>query len=508
MLRSLTVAFFVVGSASFGAPALAEESAGPLQVLVLTSCPSGLQEASLQSLAGAMVLEVAATKVIETVVDAASAYLTAAAQTKTASLKGDYRDTFYTLQKDGKFVLTRSKGCLVLFKPGTAPLAPWFGRVRKYAAELSSHETSPQFYFEAQFERPTPESTHLQLQPRFLHVSEFLESNWASKNDRTYAIAITMRNLEDGNPFATTTFTFKDIRPGTRAARQVLDSDGKEIADLSIKSDLASASAPSSIPLMPRTAEMVAAINASQIAIAPFKKAIRIANQTPSDPDLPEPEALLTSQSANGTHQKFNNALQAYCSSLNKLLKDKTPGALPDARCPVAHLHAVNDLELVRTEVQRQMEKDWAQRFLQLHSDDCQNLIQPLNCVPHGAKDIPLGPFSWEVAVVETREPIKLVKVAAETLAAKKEALKTELADELIPSKRAEAKQKADAAKRDAVVAYKVAMLDVEKAEAKLAEAAAQPRSLQVPLEIELLKAKVSANSAARAAGEAEPFNI
>lgn len=495
-----------------GAPTRAAETVGVLEVLVADRCPTDPRTAGVQAGVLAIALEGVVSNLIGSGVDAVASYLSAAAAVKSASLKGSVEDTFYVLDNVGDLKLRRDSGCIVLLKPGRQPASPWFNRAKTRNDRLRLHANLPQLYVEIKFSKASDTSPQLLVTPHFLHVSEFLESSWASKSERTYSVATTLRSAADGKGFATATFTFDNLKPGTHATSRTIFIDSinnTSEADTSITEDLNPAAHSVRLDLFPTAGDVEAAASAQKVVAAPFRKAERILNKQVVVAALGEPETALVASSfpADPLVKRYGDSLKAFCTSLDQLLKDKRPSAMPDARCPMEHLLTANNLEAAREAVRQKLELDWANAFAKGNTKECVFGGSAWSCTPPAPKRPNLAVYAWEVVLVETREPTAFATALASAFSANKDKFKTALQDEL-PSKKAEAKQQEEAAQRDALTAFRLAILDVQKAEAKLAEAATQPRSTQISFEADLLKAKVSANAAARAAKQKEPYEI
>jgi len=488
----------------------AGESSRSVDVFLESSCPSVAPPLKAQAGPLAAVGELVISTVIGSAVDAAGAYLTSAATTKSVALRGVTSDLFYELGQTGALQLKRPSGCVVMVARGDEPLRPWFDRARTRSTPLRAYDRLPKFYFEAAFERPAEAAQSLVIRPVLLHVGSFQEdSGWSYKGTRKYSIALTLRNLEDGKPFGSVSFSFDDLTPGTLGTSTVIHRrpDGTTLDDSTIQAKLNAAAVEQRVDWFPAGAAIDGASKAQALVAAPYLKAAKIANGTQSDPPTPLPEwAVKTGTTSGDAEKAFVSRLQAFCDSL---AKKPASDQAKDARCPVSHLQATNDLEEARAALQAKLDKEWAAKFIARHPSECvKDAGSQQVCLPASPSPSQLGAYAWEAAVVETREPTAFATALASAFAAKKESLKSGLEDELLPSKREQARQSAEAAQRDALNQFRLAMLDVDKAQAKLDEAAMQPRSAQIALQAELLKAKIAANAAARAAKQAEPFLI
>lgn len=486
----------------------AVDSPRGVDVFLEASCPSVAPPITAQAAPLATIGELLLSTVIGSTVDAAGAYLTSAATTKSIALRGTASDLFYEVSPTGSLLLKRPRGCLVIVARGDEPLRPWFERAKTRSQALRAYDRLPQFYFEAAFERPADAAQSLVIRPLFLHVGSFQDSSgWSYKSTRKYSVALTLRNREDGKPFGSVSFAFDDLSPGTLATSSVIHirPDASTLDDSTIQAKLNAAALEQRVDWFPAGAAIDAASKAQALVAAPYLKAARIANGIESDPPTPVPEwAVRSGQAPSAEERAFGDRLKAFCESL---AKKPASDQAKEARCPVAHLQATNDLEETRAALQAKMDKDWANQFIARHAKECKkDSSNQQVCLPFPPKPSQMAEYAWEATVVETREPTAFATALASAFASKKDKIKSELEDEILPSKREQARQAAETAQRDALNQFRLAMLEVDKAQAKLDEAAAQPRSAQVALQVELLRAKIAANTAARAARQTEPF--
>lgn len=502
----LTVAMMSVGTAS------ATEQPMAMQVWTEPACPSVAPPLKSQSVLGALIIEGLLGAAINTAVDAAGSYFTAAAQTRSIALKGSVDGVFYTLDAQGQLALTQNaQGCVVLLVQGTQPSQPWFDAARERSQALRRVDRLPRFYFEASYD-PAPGNTReLIVRNRMLHVDSFLESGWNYGSDRAYSVAFTLRSLEDYKAFGQMSFSFPGVRPGTWSASDVIRNraNGEPQRDPTVKPAPADWATAQRVAFPPMSTSIESAVNAQKLVAAPFQKAMRVLNTIPQEPTLQEPEWLVrVGLPVNPAAARFAAGLHVVCESMDKL-KEKKIELPRDARCPVSHLQAVNELEDARAALRTQMEIEWAKAFFTHHGEACKkDKEDQVVCTPPLRGQEQQGHYSWEATVVETREPNALAKAAASLFSAEKDKLKTALQDEILPSRRVAEAAKEEAAVRDALVTYRIAMLKVDEEEAKLQEAAAKPRSEQLVLQAAVLRAKVAANAAARAAGLHQPFEI
>jgi len=486
-----------------------------LQVWIEPICPSVAPPQETQSALGALIIEGLLGTAINTAFDAAGNYFTAAAQTRSTALKDSVESTFYTLDEQGQLALAdNAQGCVVLMVQGTEPRLPWFNKARERSKTLNLVDKLPHFYFEASFEPATSPARELLVRNRMLHVSSFLDSGWNYRDERAYSVALTLRSLEDYKAFGQLSFNFAGVRPGTWAESNVIHNppDREPQRDVAIKSPPSDWTSVQRVPFLPTSGSIELAVNAQKLTAAPFQKAVRLLKATPLEPALQEPEWVVRTGMATvppSPASRFAASLQALCDSLDKL-KEKKVDLPRDARCPVSHLQVTNDLEDARAALRTQMELDWANSFFAFYNGKGCNTDKngKPECKPPLRGQPKQGPYAWEVTVVETREPTALATALASAFSANKEKLKTAVQNEVIPSSRAAEAEKEQTAARDAVTAYRLAMLKVEEEESKLEEAAIKPRSEQLVLQANVLRAKVAANTAARTAGQPHPFEI
>jgi len=486
-----------------------------LTVVIEDACPSVVPPMDSQSALGVMALEGLASSLIGTVVDVAGAYFAGAATTKSVGFRGSANDTFYSMEPTGDLSLARGgSGCVVLFVPGNEASRPWFdaARQRSKSPALTRLVSLPQFYFEAAFERSASTAQTLKVRSQFLHITKFQETGWSYRDDRNYSVAITLRSREDGQPFGSLSFDYSAVRPGTRGDSQEIRKNavGPSEVDPTIEASMNSVASSQRVAFFPITPDIEVAASAQKIVAAPYVKAARLKNNTSPEPVLLEPEWTVRSIRENTSVKKknFMDKLGAYCDSLDGLIENG--GNLPkDSRCPIAHLQSLNDLEYAKAELRAELESEWATGFVKVHAEECKKNAQgKIKCDPPEPRQKEFGAFAWEATVVETREPTAFATAVASAFASNKDKFKNQLQNELLPSKKEEGRQAAENAKRDALVTFRLAMLKVDEAEAKVVEAAGEPRSAQLVLQAEVLRAKVAANSAARAAGQPVPFDI
>jgi hypothetical protein len=502
------IALIAVCLGTLNASCMAADSQRSADVFLEPACPSAAPPLTAHAAPLATIGELLLTTVIGTAVDAAGAYLSSAATSKSVALVGSTYDQFYEIGPTGGLSLVRSRGCLVIVARGSEQIRPWFARARERAPALRAYDRLPQLYFEAAFERAPDAARALVIRPQFFHIAAFQESSgWSYKDTRKYSIALTLRNREDAKPFGAVTFSFDEISPGTIARSRVIQirADGTEIEDGTIQPSLNSIALEQRVDWLPVNSSLEAASKTQALAAAPYLKAARIANGVEPDPPTPVVEWIVRSGQAGGTLESaFIERLKKYCDSLSK---NSTSDQLKDARCPVTHLQAANDLEEASAALQTKLDREWSAAFMKRHPAECKlNAAGKVACLPQPPVPSTFGEYAWEAAVVETRDPTAFATALASAFASKKDKIKSDLEEELLPSKREQARLAAETAKREATNAFNLAMLKVDEAKAKLDEAAAQPRSAQVALQAELLSMKIAANAAARTAKVAEPF--
>lgn len=509
-LGTLSLAITAAGTARAALPP------GTLQVWIEPACPSVAPPLETQSAVAALIIEGLLSTAVTTALDAAGNYFTAAAKTRSTALKGSVDDVFYTLDAQGQLTPVHdAQGCVVMMVEGTQPRQPWFDAARERSEQLRHVESLPRFYFEASFEPAPSPARELVARNRMLHVGSFFETGWNYTDERAYSVALTLRGLEDYKAFGQLSFNFAGVRPGTWAASNIIrNRAGQDTQrDVSIKSPPPDWASAQRVPFHPVNATIESAVNTQKLAAAPFQKATRLLNMTKSEPVLEEPEWVVRGGGATpasfSAAPHFAASLQALCEAMDKL-KDKKIELPRDARCPLSYLQAANDLEDARAALRTEMENIWANGFFAYHKGGACNKDKDdhVVCTPPLRAQPQQGPYAWEVTVVETREPNALATAVASAFSANKDKLKTTLEDELIPSRRAAAADKDEAAARDAQLAYRLAMLKVEEEQAKLQEAATKPRSEQLVQQAIVLRAKVAANTAARAAGLPLPFEV
>lgn len=503
---------------AFGPDTRAEDA--PLKAFVVgPTCPSEIPPAE-QAAGGALglVLEPILGPLISTALDEAGAYLASAAAVKSAQMSTFIERDFYSLDRQGN-ISTKKAWCLVLISPGTGsgkPIPPWYAKAKQRAAnDLNQFSASPRFYFEAKVVADeTPGVSRLNITPNFLHVGEFLEDSWSYRNVRKYSVAATFRSKLSGEVFGSFKFDFDDISRSTWGTTQEI-SDGEK--DNSITAQLLQKASTAHVPFYPTHGDVSSAALAQQQIAAPYLEANTLLDKSLTSPPVRrlanwEIRSKIDPSIMSTEAQKYQHALEALCNSVDAINHERKTDKerLSDTRCPITYIGYLNEAEEARKALEQKLAKDWAIEFAKSHLKDlpktCHGQDPDWACDPPNAKQPLLGPYMIELAIVETREPTQFAKALATTFAANKDKLKTAIEDRTLPSRRETAQQSAEDAAQKAKVAFELAKLDVEKATAKLLEAAGEPRSVQVELQAEVLKAKVTANTAAKAAGIASPY--
>lgn len=492
----------------------------PLEAFVLESCPSEVPPA-VQVAAGPLalvLLEPLLKPLISSALDEVGAYLASAAAVKSASMSALIEDDFYKLSGEGDLSIIGPR-CLVLVSPGSGkPMPSWFAKARERARiQLNSFSTSPRFYFEAKIAADqTPGVSRLTVTPNFLHVGEFLSDGWLYSKVRKYSVVATFRSRLNGEVFGTFKFELDDLSRSTWATTQTISETEK---DSSIVPQLSQKLSPSQVPLYPVAGAVSAAVLKQQQVAAPYLEAATLLkkskNTVPPVRRLADWEIRPNVDPTAATEtKKYQAALEDLCRAIDAINRDVkgSKSAISDVRCPVSHIGYMNLTEEARKALDNKLAQDWADEFWEFHkADRPETCAQPgaiatRTCKPPSANPSKVGPYLIEFAVVETREPTEFAKILAATFAANKDKLKTAIEDRTLASRREALEQSAEDSAQKAKIAFDLAKLDVEKATAKLQEAANEPRSTQIALQAEVLKAKVAGNAAAKAAGIGTPY--
>lgn len=500
-------------SLAFGPDARAQDA--PLTAFFQEHCPSEIPPAK-QAAAfplGALILEPLLRPLISGALDEASAYLASAAAVKSAHMSALLDDYFYKLNDNGELLPAEDR-CLVLISPGSGkPAPPWFMKAKERApSQLNHFSASPRFYFEAKIVADrTLGTSRLNVTPNFLHVAEFIQDGWSYRNVRKYSVVATFRSRMSGDVFGSFTFNFDNLPRSTWGTTQTISDSEK---DDSITPQMLQKAGSAKVPFYPISGAVSDAVVKQQQVAAPYLEADgllnnrNVAERRLTDWEIrPRIDPQMSTEA-----QKYQEALEALCNSIQTVNSDGKGGKerLSDARCPVTHIGYRNLAEDARKVLELKLAQDWARAFAESHlggnPPTCEKSVNTFECKPPKANPPDLGPYMIEIAVVETREPTEFAKALATTFAANKDKLKTTIEDRTLPSRREAAEQSAQDAVHKAKIAFELAKLDVEKTMAKLQEAASEPRSVQVALQADVLKAKIAANAAAKAAGIEAPY--
>jgi hypothetical protein len=515
-MRSFSSLVLVLTSAislAFGPDTRAQEA--PLTAFFQPHCPSEIPPAEPVSggSVGALILEPLLRPLISWALDEAGAYLASAAAVKSAHMSALLDGYFYKLNDNGELSPAADR-CLVLISAGSGkPVPSWFVKAKERAPnQLNPFSASPRFYFEAKIVAgQMPGDSRLIVTPNFLHIGEFLEDGWSYRNVRKYSVVATFRSRMSGDVFGSFTFDFDNLPRSTWGITQTISENEK---DSSITPQLLQKAGSARVPFYPIPGAVSAAMLKQQQVAAPYLEADALLNsRNTAERRLADWEVRPRIDPKMSTEaQKYQEALEALCNSIDTInSSDKGgKGRLSDARCPVTHIGHMNLAEDARKVLEQKLAQDWARVFADSHVIEnpptCEASGSTYTCKPPKANPPNLGPYMMELAVVETREPTEFAKALATTFAANKDKLKVAIEDRTLPSRREAAEQSAEDAAHKAKITFELAKLDVEKAIAKLQEAASEPRSVQVALQAEVLKMKIAANAAAKAAGIEAPY--
>ncbi len=428
-----------------------------------------------------------APKLVDGAIDAASGALKAAGEDKATSSTSRVDGYFYRVGQQADLLLNAPMGCVVAVR-GRFGAGDSKGDL-SWANDAASTRGMQDVIFrlEAQMQ-PIKGLKHFQLQPVYLEVKKFEEKSWFGKAYRDYSLALTLKSLGAAAPFGSAAFLFKELTEG-----KVLKADDWRLAS--------SLSEPIPFPAEAADAERARVSRAK--VVAPYQLALGILTATS---DRPAPRPMPTAF----TFSDIEKSAQGYCSELrdhNALVPKQF--AINDERCAYKVDQARRSFEyLVEKMPLRQAVQDWAKEVCgpvvkgtDSKEDVCTNFSNDSKLTT-----AQYGFFSTFATLVETRPGSKFAALLGTALGAAKADLSNAITTRMVPDKNEAAEE---LAARGARRGLALADLGVTQAEESLAEVLmeASPKpSAVTAARLEVVKAKIAANDAYRAAGQAIPY--
>jgi hypothetical protein len=495
-LRTLTAALAL----SIPLIACADDHPSVTRVAWLDECPSTPDLTKVQGFSAVGVALVAAigTKLIDGAIDTAASALKAAGESKSASSTARSFQSFYYVNQMADVVPDPSLRCVVVVRgkftnEASGNAFPWADK----SLSIKGLQ-AVDFRFEAAI-RPVTGLKSFQLVPVYAELARAQENSWWSQGAkaRDYTVSVAMQAPGTTSPFASTTFVIPQLKEGTPA----LADDWRLAQQIS---------EPLPFPAPPIDVEAMRVRR--EKAVAPLLLAVDIL--TPAKAQDPAPNLYAQDES------KVRAALKALCtgqSAFNATLPREQWQL--DARCAQEH-----EIEARRVALDQELATalrspkaagrsgrslDWATRICQPKTvppkdgpeTDCQAFK-----TDDKLTNATYSPFTTNITVVETRDGNKFLGYLGKALGDSKESLGKEIASRVLPDKKDPAGD--EARDRAASRALAFADLEVERAGQALAEALEAKKAVSeiTAARVILLKAKVAANDAYRAAGRPVPY--
>jgi hypothetical protein len=491
-MRSRITAFMAIAACIFVGNSHAADRQLETRVAWSPHCSDEVDKgvASRSVFLGAVVAALAP-KLIGGVVDsAATALKKAGERAELARSTGQAITRPYAVSSDADLGMSPEHGCLVIARgefratnDGTAPSS--------IGLELISSVSNPVAIFEAKIKMLAGEP-YFQLVPYRLRVAKFEGASFWSPAEREYTFAVALSVPGAEKPFASPVFSFAGVSEG---------------ADLKLGSaQLAGkASQPLPLPPVPESGKKAQAVQEAFIAPYVLAGAVLTSRARPSPP-RPDPAPNARRSEA---VQSSIIALCAEIQQYNKLYP-KTP--LSDPLC-------ANRVALARADVEGKISDAqspdtlvaWATKVCpKPERDQDGSLACGLDIERPVKAKARFGHMVTDVTVVETRSGNRFAKYLGEALSASKDELTKAIAQQIVPAQAKAADAAEEAAERAARRGVVLADLAVTQAELTLAELQASspsPSASSVTAaRATLIKAKIAANDAYRAANLPVPF--
>lgn len=436
---------------------------------------------------GAALFSVIGPKLIGGAIDSAAEALKAAGNDRDSKSVARTGNDFYkvTTQAD----VSPAVGCLLVLRGEFTNEATPFTWA-KNSDELNGLQ-KPIFHLEAKMV-PLKGGKFFQLQPVYLKVSDFEEFSFSDPKDRDYVVAMSLKLPGLADPFGSAEFLFTGVERGT------------ELKDDAPKLRMA-LSRPISFPS--ESADAVKAKSKLEGLLAPYLLAQDILKKPPPR-TIPKIPPLREGPGVSSAAETFCGALRTH--------NGKTPRqfALTDERCAYVLEHPREMMEQMLEEAHRSPERTkWANGVCNLKMEEGEK--EPACANLQGDPDVKKARlalasstftfYTTDITLTETREGSKLALYLGNALSSSKDGLTEVVSAKLLPKQ----KQQADAEATEVRTSVLVANLEVTKAEEALAEVNAKEgrtASEVTDARIVLLKAKIAANKAYRAAGQSMPY--
>lgn len=441
--------------------------------------------------AGAALVAILGPKIIAGAIDSAATALKNAGQDKEVA-KVNFSDESapYAVTSGGDLVIPPDMQCVDIY----------WGRLDQ------NNNTTKDFVlaFQARVDqlKGSGVSGYFRLTPTKLNVGEFAQSSFFSASKRHYTISLTLSVPGADKPFASTSFTFKDVPTG-----EFKPTDATLAAD---RSDILA---------FPAASDSAKRAQSARVAeIAPYVLAQDIVQK---DIDFRTKPQRFKPMPSVYSETGIPANVDAYCKvqdSFNKTHLDQF--ALNDDLCAYTVASAKQEITKTLAGAGRSGKTlAWAKGICSVALQERENkgklvaAAEQPNCpypdLPMDVAQKRYGIMTTTVTIVEIRPGNKFAEFLGNTLASAKDDLAKDIATRTIPSLRDAADAADSASDRTARRGIKLADLKVQSANDLLSEVLAAPKpkdSDVTAARAALFQAQIAANDAYRLAGETPPY--
>lgn len=447
-------------------------------------------DASRSVFLGAVVAALAPKLIGGAVDSAATALKKAGERSELARSTGQAITRPYAVSADADLGMSPEHGCLIVAR-GEFPASGDGQKSNSIGLDLISSIRNPVAIFEAKIKMLAGEP-YFQLVPYRLRVMKFEGTSFWSPAEREYTFAVALSVPGADKPFSSPVFSFAGVTEGSDLRMGSAQLAGK-------------ASPPLPVPPIPEGGKKAQAVQEAFIAPYVLASSVLTSKARPSPPRLDPAPNPRRSEAVQSTIIAFCAEIQQY----NKLYP-KTP--LSDPLC-------ANRVALARAEVEGKISAAqspdallaWASKVCpKPEKDQDGSLACGLDIERPIKAAARFGYMVTDVTVVETRPGNRFAKYLGEALGAAKDELTKATAQQIVPAQAKAADAAEEAAERTARRGVVLADLAVNQAELALAElqASSPPPSASsvTAARAALIRAKIAANDAYRAANLPAPF--
>lgn len=464
------------------------ESDRTLQTRIAWSqkCPALIDEKEVgdnRSLVLGGLIAVVAPQLITGAIDAAAASLKAAGESKSIVSVGNVDDYFYSVTQDADLTVKSNVGCLIVIRGHFKNVNDSPGGTS--ASNIADLEGLVDTIFRAELKVvPLKGAKYFQLKPVYLKVEKFEDRSWFSSSVRDYSVAINLTALGESVPFASTIINFKSVGLRDGIKEGIKEGDwrlfGVQSSPLAFPAEMA---------------DVNKAKEKREKEIAPYLLVYSVL--------VPSPESDLPTRPSLYADSDVDHAVKKYCAEVQSL-NTKVPKkfGINDERCGFM-------VEAARQEFEHKLEKaerndsnqKWASSFCtpDLTKEHCKEFKLDKKLEGRG-----FGFFNTSATITEVSKGSKFAAYLGEALKASETELSTAIQDKVISSKVKANKLAKEEAKRTGRQDVVFSDLDVDEAEAELADVMQDEKSSLHDLaaaRVKLIKAKIASNNSRRSAG-------